>query len=141
MLESLIEIIEKYSIDSKVDIEWIARKHWVNVDFVDFKYINWITLWDRIGINSNLPKDKQRYTIAHELCHYILKEKWISEGEFFSIEERESRADEFAMIILLPANPLIEVWKRNSNIDYLAELFCVPKDIVRNRLIGLIFNK
>lgn len=139
MDKSLKNIIDKYSTHNYIDIEFIARQLWLVVEYIDFEKINWVIIDNIIWINKNLAKDKQRFTIAHELCHFILNEKGVSTWVFATRDKRESRADEFATIILLPEKAVIKAWYKYKSINAIAKIFCVPKDAVRNRLIGLIF--
>lgn len=61
-----------------------------------------------ILINENLPLTRQRYTAAHELCHFIRKDStsFDTSSELFMNEykrdEKEQIAEEFASNILMP---------------------------------------
>jgi Zn-dependent peptidase ImmA (M78 family)/transcriptional regulator with XRE-family HTH domain len=63
-------------------------------------------------VSSSFPKGHQRFTAAHEICHYLLSdpENIIFEHELFDKEShREKRANAFAECFLLPMEGLAEV--------------------------------
>lgn len=137
-MKSLNKIIDQYSNHDFVDIFEIVKNLWIKVDFINFEKINWIILWDRIWINENLSIEKQRFTLAHELCHYILWEKWASIWMMWAIEYREKRADYFAMNLLLPNKALIAAYNEFENTPTIASMFWVPVKIVEKKLESLI---
>lgn len=140
-MKALKNIIDKYSNSDFIDIENIIYNYWIEIDYIDFEKINWIIIWDRIWISKNISKEKQRFTLAHEFCHFLLKEKWASTWPFASIEFREKRADTFAMNLLLPDKALIEAYNNYQNLPTLANMFWVPEKVVEKRLNNLFYNK
>ena len=117
----------------------------------------------QIGYNKNHGKERQRFTIAHELGHYLLhsqtneplfidktqtnnistflfRDESSSSGEF--IKERE--ANSFAAALLMPKNLLkleIESSQNKNNVDNLvnelAKKFKVSKQAMSIRLSRL----
>lgn len=140
MRKKLKELIDRYSTSRYVDIEQIVKSYGLIIDYVDFDKINWLIIWNRIWINKNISKAKQRFTLAHELCHFLLKDKWTSTGPFAVLEKKENRADEFATIFLLPKWSVLRAWEMHRNISVLANIFEVPQEVMRNRLALLAFE-
>lgn len=96
-------------------------------------------------INSNHNKKRQRFTMAHELGHYILhkgKNVEFVDTTFFRSTEMDSieyNANEFASRLLMPENKLrklIDVDKI-KNIGTLAEKFYVSSAAMKYRVISL----
>lgn len=96
---------------------------------------------------------KNRFTMAHELAHCCLHmdvnsschiELQTSKDflyksnrklKYFN-QKKEEEADKFARDLLIPTNFLIEILRQNTftHIEELAELFCVPIDVVQKKL-------
>ncbi len=133
-MKILQNILEQYKNYEFIDIQDIVEKFWIIINYFDFQKINWVAKWNFFGINKNLGIKKQRFIIAHELCHFLLNEKWASTGFFSSCDIREKRADIFATDLLLPTNALIENWEKFTNIPTLSEIFWVPEEVVEYKL-------
>jgi Zn-dependent peptidase ImmA (M78 family) len=106
-----------------------------------FKNVNgkWI-----IGVNQLHHKNRRRYTLAHELGHYILhKEKNVDivDTTFFRNNETDSTeymANEFAAKLLMPEDKVRESVNRGiKNIGELAEKFEVSASAMKYRIISL----
>lgn len=88
---------------------------------------NWV-----ISINKDQHINRQRFTLAHELAHYVLHK---SESESFtdtvffrgaSVNNFEYAANKFAAELLMPENKLRAVIRNGkNNIEKLAESFGV----------------
>lgn len=68
-----------------------------------------------IGINSNMSKGRQRFTLAHELYHLLYEEG----GELIicersNLNDSEKEADTFASYLLMPFNALERYVKTNE---------------------------
>ncbi len=101
-----------------------------------------------IYVNSDDHPNRQAFTIAHELGHYVLDHK-PSEYDFLprqvtvvnsSPEEKEANC--FAANLLIPKDMLDEAIKKYSlnitnDIDVLANLFGVSKEFMKYRIDGL----
>ena len=129
-MKALKNIIDKYSNSDFIDIENIIYNYWIEIDYIDFEKINWIIIWDRIWISKNISKEKQRFTIAHELWHAILFNNWINEINI----EIEKKCDEFAWRLLVSENHLIEAWKYEKSKNKLAKKFWVSDVCLEIRL-------
>lgn len=76
-----------------------------------------------ILINENLPLTRQRYTAAHELCHFIRKDSTSldTSSELFmdkyKRDEKEQIAEEFASNILMPRRLINNILKVIGVVD------------------------
>lgn len=98
-----------------------------------------------IQINQNHNKKRQRFTLAHELAHYILHKEQNSDFKdavFFRNEVRDSMeyiANEFASQLLMPEQNVKKVIEEENirNIGDLAELFGVSAAAMKYRILSL----
>jgi Zn-dependent peptidase ImmA (M78 family) len=98
-----------------------------------------------IGVNRLHHKNRKRYTLAHELGHYILhKEKNINivDTTFFRSNETDSieyMANEFAAKLLMPEDKVRDLVDNQGikNIGDLAENFEVSASAMKYRIISL----
>lgn len=111
-----------------------------------------------IYVNTNLPYDKQIFTLAHELYHYLrngnkelLNSRSIDETKKLDIEDR--KANLFAALLLVPEKSLhnqLELMKIHGSTDIdelkmikLMNIFAVPYKTIVLRLleIGVLNDK
>ena len=107
-----------------------------------FKYENdkWI-----IGVNQNHHKNRQKFTLAHELGHYVLhREKNINivDTTFFRNNDTnpiEYMANEFAAKLLMPEDKVRYLVDKQKikNIGRLAEEFGVSASAMKYRIVSL----
>jgi Zn-dependent peptidase ImmA (M78 family) len=107
-----------------------------------FRNINgkWI-----IGVNQLHHRNRKRYTLAHEMGHYILhKEKNVDivDTTFFRNNETDSieyMANEFAAKLLMPEDKVRDLVDNQGikNIGELAEQFEVSASAMKYRIISL----
>jgi Zn-dependent peptidase ImmA (M78 family) len=97
-----------------------------------------------IGVNRLHHRNRQRYTLAHELGHYILhKEKNIDivDTTFFRNSETDSieyMANEFAAKLLMPQDKVEALINQGiKNIGELAEKFEVSASAMKYRVLSL----
>jgi len=104
-----------------------------------------------IGVNSSEAPVRQRFTIAHEIAHFILhpqKDAFVdfrkerAEGE--AKPARERQADMFAAALLMPRKMLMKDFRRLAKDGYtdritmtLARQYGVSEDAMRFRLMNL----
>jgi Zn-dependent peptidase ImmA (M78 family) len=104
-----------------------------------------------IGVNSREAMVRQRFTIAHEIGHFILhpqKDAFVdyrkerTEGEIRPVRERH--ADMFAAALLMPRKKLLKDFRRlakDGDTDQitamLARQYAVSEEAMRFRLIHL----
>lgn len=101
----------------------------------------------RIVVNKNDPTNRQSFTIAHELGHYILHKQLIeADPEVYSVLYRknnisdkgnpiEQEANCFAANLLVPLNILAKY--QGLPISTIAILFRVSQDVIAYRLKDL----
>ena len=95
-----------------------------------------------IGVNTNHPKVRQRFTIAHELGHYILGHdvNKILDDEFDKNSDKEREANQFAGELLIPYHMLEEDLKKQTwNISGLSQRYQVSEQAITIRLLETNF--
>ncbi len=127
----------------------IAQNSGVNVIFTDFgshsEKIAGFCDFDaaRIYVNENDILGRQMFTMAHELGHWILHRVFfLQEPDLYPILPRfqravdknvfESEANYFAARLLVPDILLKPV--KNTPVSILADMFCVSREMMENRL-------
>ena len=93
-----------------------------------------------IKVNRFEPKERQRFTIAHEIAHYLLHRDRINSGVIDSVLYRskltsraEAEANRLAADILMPHAQIREAIKKGivskgaNQVDELAQLFNVSR--------------
>lgn len=96
----------------------------------------------RIVVNSKDNQRRQRFTMAHEIAHFILhrdllRGDLVDDALYRSpslSDEYERQADRFAAQVLLPAHAVREAFKRTKALAALAEMFEVSDSALRIRL-------
>lgn len=105
-----------------------------------------------IGVNSSEAPNRQRFTIAHELGHFVLhpqKDAFVDFRKEWSAGEtkppRERHADMFAAALLMPRKSILKDFRRLAKDGYtdavtatLAKQYAVSEEAMRYRLINLI---
>jgi Zn-dependent peptidase ImmA (M78 family)/transcriptional regulator with XRE-family HTH domain len=107
---------------------------------------------DEVGaciiINSNMPEERCRWSLAHEYCHFLV-DRYQPSIQFVEGYDRtpksEKFADEFAKFFLLPSSKLLDIVSdikkqgkiRTSDILILANRFGVSLHAIFLRLEGL----
>lgn len=141
-------------IEFPIDPFNLLKREGIIISFSDFDRLEGIILNDKdnatiVGINKNRPWTRQRYTAAHEYCHYI-KDLKKSENEVNRIDclvgaksKVEKFADRFAGCLLMPkfkVKELCDKYKNQEgfidfeNVTYMAEYFGVSFKSCVNRL-------
>lgn len=104
----------------------------------------------KIRINRHEAKTRQRFTLAHEIAHFLLHKDQIGDGISDSIlyrsnlsDTREAEANRLAADILMPRSKLNELatqvdhMETNDRVDTLARGFNVSRPALEIRL-GLL---
>ncbi len=105
-----------------------------------------------IGVNSSEAPVRQRFTIAHEIAHFVLhprKDAFVDYRRDRAANEsrspREREADMFAAALLMPRTTLLKDVKKLSKegatetiADTLAARYGVSEEAMRIRLITLL---
>ncbi|EKN4665430.1 ImmA/IrrE family metallo-endopeptidase [Vibrio parahaemolyticus] len=104
-----------------------------------------------IRVNSHDVRARQRFTIAHEVAHFLLHKHLIGDGIIDNALYRSSlpsqiewEANELAAQILMPSNHFLEAkksheadLKKEALYEKLAEVFEVSVTAIKYRLDGL----
>lgn len=101
-----------------------------------------------IFVNGRHPETRRRFTIAHEIAHYILHENLIGDG---IVEDGllraqgltnavERQANAMAADILMPWSLLDIEIQRGRSIEALAALFNVSRDAMSYRVLGVSYD-
>jgi Zn-dependent peptidase ImmA (M78 family) len=125
MAEALGVIVQRYPLDEEV-VGQIQRK--------GGNYV--------ITINSLKRPHGQRYTLAHELAHFLLHRGFIEQGVVDSVMYRsnlsielESQANGYATELLMPADLIRRCWRAGRrSFDEIAHEFDVSAEMARIRL-------
>ncbi len=112
-----------------------------------------------IVVNSNHSSERKRFTVAHELGHFVLHTKSqhsnhrngsnvvkfetryrTKEFELGTIEREEFEANQFAASLLMPANLVRASYRESDSAIYLSQRFKVSRGAMRKRLsdLGLV---
>ena len=95
-----------------------------------------------IGVNTNSSSTRKRFTIAHEIAHFLLHKDYLGDGVFDDTFYRsehlsggqETEANRFAADILMPYHLIQGVASRTPGIEELANRFGVSKQAMSIRL-------
>lgn len=146
------DLLDKYQIDKPVvNIFKIAENEGINLKFVKMPE----TLKDVAGffdaasksifVNNEDSPNRQVFTVAHELGHYILEHRPDQYGvlyrrQIFSMEQApaEKEANYFAANLLVPKKMLFDIMEKynlnDKDDDILAPLFGVSKEMMGYRI-------
>lgn len=105
-----------------------------------------------IYVNKTNPEVRKRFTIAHEIGHYVLHHSDIDSGYIVDYRQairnyetqedliKETQANMFASALLLPKEKLETEWGIHQDIEIVANLFQVSRKALLIRLdnLGLI---
>ncbi|MXY66774.1 MAG: ImmA/IrrE family metallo-endopeptidase [Gammaproteobacteria bacterium] len=107
----------------------------------------------KISVNVFHPETRKRFTIAHELGHYILHRELIGNGvddtTAYRSEEigkyhntdigphEETQANRFAAGLLMPTKLVIDAIKKGMDLDRMAEYFGVSRQSMDYRVQGM----
>lgn len=129
-----------------IDLNLIAKSIGLNVEYFPFPdEISGLLKKEVgvIGINENQHPRRQRFTLAHEIGHYILGHNIIDNRDLIddtdtdtsSVTERE--ANYFASTLLMPASLVKQEAKKEMNIKSLSESFGVSEQAMTIRILEL----
>jgi len=103
-----------------------------------------------IYLKKDLPDTRKRFTLAHELGHYLLHKK---DGIKFRLDDfdysdesnnslEETEANYFAACILVPELELRKLLRFfEDDVNVIAEYFGVSKEVIQNRIAWLQTNQ
>ena len=102
--------------------------------------IRWIedSIYHCIHINNNLSSNEQRYTLAHELGHYILHQgsnlHFLRRVTSTPLSRQEIEADLFASYFMVSDEEIKEI----NNLTYISEAYKLDYRICEKRLEYII---
>lgn len=146
------ELLKKYSIEKPVvnifkiaDNEGI-RLHFVKMPGKALSVAGFLDIENKtMYINDDDPPNRQTFTVAHELGHYILKHEKDKFGVLYRMQKFngensvvEQEANFFAANILVPKYMLLDAMNKydlnEKDDELLAPLFGVSKEMMGYRL-------
>lgn len=162
-MQAAKDVLEQFPGDIPVDVVEIAEAHGIRVQFEELEdQVSGMLLVQAdqpvIGVNANHHPNRRRFSIAHELGHFVLhKDKapfFIDAAVFFRREgatpetwAQEREANTFAAELLLPEQALKEIWRTepidvfdDAEVRSLANRFGVSTQALAIRLseLGLV---
>ncbi len=95
-----------------------------------------------IYVNATEHPNRQRFTMAHEIAHYVLHRDLIESGivddTMYRSEQMsnafEAQANQMAADILMPVRLVKAMWSISGSVEVMARSFGVSKDAMRIRL-------
>jgi Zn-dependent peptidase ImmA (M78 family) len=108
--------------------------------YLEFRQGAWVA-----GVNALHHKNRRRFTIAHEIAHYVLhRDRAVSFHDrtfarrASSTDEMEKEADRFAANLLMPENSVRQSIKNGAtSVTALAEIFGVSALAMKYRVQSL----
>jgi Zn-dependent peptidase ImmA (M78 family) len=147
------DILKIFGIDAPpIPLLDIVSSYGLNISYADFSDIprgneiaGFIVLDEnKIVVNEDDSPNRQRFTIAHELSHFIMHQKYIKNGKEYTVllrrplknhkySSEEQEANCFAANLLVP----IEILRNYSALpnSISASLFAVSEDVIKYRRI------
>lgn len=167
-VERLVEqLLEQYTISSPpIDVFSIAKNKDIDIIQGDLGDVSGLLLREgnqvTIGVNQNHSETRKRFTIAHEIGHFILHgDETLHVDKVFAIKLRnqvsseavdlgEIEANAFAAELLMPTSmvhqriqelPEVLDYEKDAVINNMAKVFNVSQQAMTIRLINLGYIK
>ncbi|MPZ39896.1 MAG: ImmA/IrrE family metallo-endopeptidase [Rhizobiales bacterium] len=160
MKMTLLDLIEENSVSPPVNVEAIIRGLGIELNKkaeLDAGIAGEIARLDsgkyRISANKDDHYFRQRFTLAHELAHFVFHRDLIGDGvdddklyrsteggNFYNTKikkQHETEANRFAAVILMPKDLVIAAFERQPDVKALAKDFQVSPAAMEIRLRGL----
>lgn len=163
-MNDVLEIVKEYKRNAPVSVPGLVRALGLDVDETVFLFPELAGLIERrpngayrIVVNARDSEPRKRFTIAHELGHYLLHRDLIGNGtddnrayrsvagsQFYNsklTQAHETEANRFAAGLLMPADLVRSTFaKHGGKIDAIASDFGVSRSAMVYRLknLGLI---
>lgn len=120
-------------------IQEIIKEEKIYIKFLTLFSIDWFLIQKIIWINKNNHFYRKRFTICHELWHYINWDSYDLPWVPYWKNESEKKADDFAIKFLLPEKDLLEEYNRNEwDLCILEKIFWVEKEIIYKKLCCIL---
>ena len=137
------EVLQDQSITQPpVEVESIVRAHSLAVDYVSRgKGFNGRLLRERmvIEVEGSIHPHRQRFTIAHEIGHYILGHSPVicvfdDRSADDPRQVNEYQANAFASELLMPEGWVKEYWRELQDFQAMAKMFYVSPEAMFRRV-------
>lgn len=128
---NIFEKILKYMQTAPVDVKGLIKELGISLKLKNLgNKDGYITKIDKtnyqIVINASYSNARQRFTMAHELAHYVLHRNDIQNGEskyrlkshedaYHENKENEIEANRFAASLLMPKDLVQKIYAENNN--------------------------
>ena len=157
--EKAISLLKEYGIEKPfVDVAYVAARKGLQIKIVKMpeKYKDVAGFLDveskTIYVNNEDPANRQTFTIAHELGHFVLKHDPGQVGVLLRLpvpgDQKtaiEKEADVFAANLLVPKKMLLQTMKEydltSDQVDILARIFAVSRMTMMYRFKWLGLEK
>ncbi|MBI2037836.1 MAG: ImmA/IrrE family metallo-endopeptidase [Candidatus Magasanikbacteria bacterium] len=157
-IEKTKEILDSFGIKkAPVPVEYIVAQYGINISYAPSKEYSGVLIRKSdggvlMGVNSDERQSRIRFTIAHELAHFIFDTDqtvtvdYRNKTSLTDKPQKEKRADLFAANFLMPEEFLVEDFKREvkdalyvngESLKKLAEQYQVSKEAMMYRLKNL----
>ncbi|MDF1598266.1 ImmA/IrrE family metallo-endopeptidase [Mesorhizobium sp. YIM 152430] len=155
--EITVDIIDRFQREYPVDIYGMAQALKIRVveqdlpDTISGKIEHWWRGDFMITVNSRHSRTRKRFTIAHEIAHYVLHRDLIGEDGITDNalyrdnrigDIRERQANRYAATLLMPKSLVRRAWNEGVN-DHqaMAQAFDVSPAVaeIRLRELGSVF--
>lgn len=110
--------------EAPVDVERIARAEGLTVERRELVDLDGQLVGSRIEVNARHSQVRQRFTIAHELGHFVMHSGHGAD------EPSERAADVFAAALLIPPEILRKEASADPDADLLRQRFGVSRDAI-----------
>jgi hypothetical protein len=118
-------LLKKHGVrEVPVDIERIARAEGLTIERRELGDLDGQLVGSRIGVNTRHSLVRQRFTIAHELGHFVMHSKHGAD------EHSEREADVFAATLLMPPDILRKEFSAAPDADVLQGRFQVSREAI-----------
>lgn len=147
---SAIEIVSDYMSYAPVDLDGMAKALGLEVYLdsglpadISGKIERVASGRFRVAINAKHHSNRQRFTLAHEIAHYVLHRDLIGNGVTDDAmyrsanlsDEQEVQANRFAAGLLMPADVVRQKWREGAKSDAdMAKQFRVSPAAARIRI-------
>jgi len=152
--EKATNILSMYQInEAPIDVEFIAKQLSFEVHLFSFPdeisaAIKTIGSLKVIGVNDKHPKARQRFSVAHELGHYLSGHEEFDEDKRAFVDpskkflnpqfRQEEEADEFAAELLMPESLLTQdVLTNHLDLPELVKKYEVSEQAMTIQLVNL----
>jgi Zn-dependent peptidase ImmA (M78 family) len=149
-----LEIVARYQRRAPVDLDAIARDLSIPVAYINLgadiagRIMRDTRNNSRSGftiqINSTQHTNRQRFTLAHELAHYVLHRDLIESGIVDDTMYRsgmgshlETQANRMAADIIMPIRLVKKMHEQIRSVDVMANKFGVSRSAMDIRLSGI----